>query len=151
MKEKLITFTRNRENLIWIVAIAILLVLPYNLIYNIEVAGMTSIGLISILIIIILMYIIPLLLFAIWELFDVDEEKIRKNNFFILLLSMNNYIWLPIFIVLDLIDAVIEAVLKISFGISFGILGSSIALICLVFLSCFLGNVVAKHFSKKIK
>lgn len=93
------------------------------------------------------MYISPLVLFAILKLFTVDGEKIRNNNFFLLLLSMDEYIWFPIYAVQYAIYDIIKAVI----GISHGILGSIIAFICLVILSFFLGDIVAKHFSKKIR
>lgn len=147
MKEKLITFTRNRKNLIWLCVIAMLALLVINCLCNIALDSMSLIGLILILILAILMNIAPLLLFAIWELFDVDGEKIRNNNFFLLLLSMHEYIWFPIYAVAYTIYDIIKAVI----GISSGILGSIIAFICLAILSFFLGDIVAKHFSKKIK
>lgn len=147
MKEKLITFTRNRKNLIWLGIIFILMFVVSYWLFNIEVGSMSLIGLILILILAILMNIAPLLLFAIWELFDVDGEKIRNNNFFLLLLSMDEYIWFPIYAVIYTIYDIIEAVL----GISFGILGNVMVFVCLVILSFLLGDVVAKHFSKKIR
>lgn len=147
MKEKLITFTRNRKNLIWLYIIAMLVLLVVYFLCNIELSNMSLIALILILIVALLMNILPLLLVAIWKLFDVDEEKIRNNNFFILLLSIEDYIWFPIYAVEYAIYDIIKAVI----GISTGILGSIIAFICLAILSFFLGDIVAKHFSKKIK
>lgn len=144
MKEKLITFTRNRKNLIGLCIIAMLLFLTSYWLYNIELSSITIIGLILILIVAILINIAPFLLFAIWKLFNVDEEKIRNNNFFILLLSMDDYIWFPIY-------AVVNMIYKVIIETSFGIFGTIVSFICLLFLSVFLGDIVAKHFSKKIK
>ena len=50
MKEKLITFTRNRKNLIGLCIIAMLLFLTSYWLYNIELSSITIIGLILILI-----------------------------------------------------------------------------------------------------
>lgn len=146
MKQKLIAFTRNKINLIWMSILSIILGLMCLALPSIEISGI--IGLILLLIIPIIFNIVLLLGFAIWLLFfEENEEKIRNNNFFILLLSMDQYIWLPIFAVLDFAYRVIITML----GISFGILGTIIYYVCILFLSFFLGDVTAKYFSKKLK
>ncbi len=146
MKEKLIAFTRNKINLIWMSILSIILGLMCLALPSIEISGI--IGLILLLIISIIFNIVLLLSFAIWLLFfEENEEKIRNNNFFILLLSMDQYIWLPIFAVVDFAYRVIITMLGISFGIS----GTIISYVCILFLSFFLGDVTAKYFSKKLK
>lgn len=147
MKEKLIAFTRNKINLIWMIILSIILGLMCLALPSIEISSI--IGLILLLIISIIIFNIVLLLgFAIWLLFfEENEEKIRNNNFFILLLSMDQYIWLPIFAVVDFAYRVIITMLGISFGIS----GTIISYVCILFLSFFLGDVTAKYFSKKLK
>lgn len=149
MKERLIAFTRDEKNLIWM--IIFYMILGIILCFGLDSIGVSSMGLISLVLFIGVLTaidIVVLLGFAIFLLFfEEDVEKIRNNNFFILLLSMDNYIWFPIFAVVDLIYKVIIAVL----GISLGILGSIIAFICPLLFSFLLGNIVAKHFSKKIK
>lgn len=148
MKEKLIAFTRNKMNLIWMIILSLVLGLMFLALTGIEISSMGTIGLILLLVMLVIFNIIILLGFAIWLLFfEEDAEKIRNNNFFILLLSMNQYIWLPIFAVVDFVYRAIIAML----GISFGILGSIISFISLLLVSSFLGDIVAKHFSKKIK
>ncbi len=146
MKQKLIAFTRNKINLIWMSILSIILGLMCIALPSIEISGI--IGLILLLIISIIFNIVLLLGFAIWLLFfEENEEKIRNNNFFILLLSMDQYIWLPIFAVVDFAYRVIITMLGISFGIS----GTIISYVCILFLSFFLGDVTAKYFSKKLK
>ena len=146
MKQKLIDFTRNKINLIWMSILSIILGLMCIALPSIEISGI--IGLILLLIISIIFNIVLLLGFAIWLLFfEENEEKIRNNNFFILLLSMDQYIWLPIFAVVDFAYRVIITMLGISFGIS----GTIISYVCILFLSFFLGDVTVKYFSKKLK
>ena len=146
MKQKLIAFTRNKINLIWMSILSIILGLMCIALPSIEISGI--IGLILLLIISIIFNIVLLLGFAIWLLFfEENDEKIRNNNFFILLLSMDQYIWLPIFAVVDFAYRVIITMLGISFGIS----GTIISYVCILFLSFFLGDVTAKYFSKKLK
>lgn len=149
MKERLIAFTQDKENLILMIIFSMILgIILYFGISSIEVSSMGLISLVVFIGVFIAIDIGILLGLAIFLLFfEEDVEKIRNNNFFILLLSMDNYIQFPIFVVVDLIYEVIIAVL----GISLGILGSIIAFICSVLLSCLLGKIVAKHFSKKIK
>lgn len=148
MKEKLIAFTRNQMNLIWMIILSLVLGLMFLALTSIEISSMGTIGLTLLLVMLVIFNIVILLGFAIWLLFfEEDAEKIRNNNFFILLLSMDQYIWFPIFAVVDFAYRAIITML----GISFGILGSIISFICLLLLSYFLGDVTAKHFSKKIK
>lgn len=147
MKEKLLAFTRNKINLIWMAILTIVVGLMCLALSSIEISSMGIIGLILPLIMAVILNIVILLGFAIWLLFfEEDEEKVRNNNFFILLLSMDQYIWLPIFAVVHFVYRAIITML----GISFGILGSIIVFICLVLLSSFLADIVVKHFSKKI-
>ncbi len=147
MKEKLIAFTRNKINLIWMAILTIVVGLMCLALPSIEISSMGIIGLILLLIIVVILNIVILLGVAIWLLFfEEDEEKVRNNNFFILLLSMDQYIWLPIFAVVYFVYREIITMI----GISFGILGSIIVFICLLLLSSFWADIVAKHFSKKI-
>lgn len=147
MKEKLIAFTRNKINLIWMIILSIVVGLMCLALPTIEISSMGIIGVILLLIMAVILNILILLGFAIWLLFfEEDEEKVRNNNFFILLLSMDQYMWLPIFGVIDFVYRAVITML----GISFGILGGIIVFIGLVLLSFFLADIVAKHFSEKI-
>lgn len=148
MKEKLIAFTRDKKNLIWMIIFYLILdLILYCWLPSIQINSIGIISLTLLIVVLITINIVILLSVAIFLLFfEEDEEKIRNNNFFILLLSMDNYIWLPIFAVIDFKYKVITAIL----GISFGVLGNIISFICLLILSSLLGGVVAKHFSEKL-
>lgn len=143
MKEKLIAFTRNEKNRIWMLITELIIYTILMVVIatgaNVQ-AGMLLLKLILLCILV----IAEILWYAVYQLFKVEEQKIRNNSLLLILLATDEYIWFPITAIISLIYAIIAAIV--------GLPVNFIILICIVILSVFLGDaVVAKHFSKKIE
>lgn len=141
MKEKLIVFTRNGKNRIWMVIAQLIIYLSLMAVIamgaNVQFLILKSILLWS-------LAIVELLWYAVWQLFKVDEQKIRNNSLFLVLLATDEYVWFPIMTIISIIYAIIAAML--------GLPVNFIIFLCMTILSIFLGNtIVAKYFSKKLK
>lgn len=141
MKEKLIVFTRNGKNRIWMVIAQLIIYLSLMAVIamgaNVQFLILKSILLWS-------LAIVELLWYAVWQLFKVDEQKIRNNSLLLVLLATDEYVWFPIMTIISIIYAIIAAIL--------GLPVNFIVFLCMTILSIFLGNtIVAKYFSKKLK
>ncbi len=138
MKEKLIAFTRNKKNVVWIIVALILIgVVGMNLQNLLCTPGFLLLEIaIRCILIIALCFV-----YGMYQLFKIEEEKIRKNSLFLILLSLKDYVWLPILAIENIIYAIIATIAGFPMNI--------ISFICLLVVAVFLGNIVSKYFSKK--
>lgn len=138
MKEKLIAFTRNKINLIWMfLPILILLVLVFT---NAELMVVSIIPKVeSSLIITIMIQIFLLLWLAILGLFWIEKGKFESNKISTLLLSNEYFVCILIYHILKDI---------VKYGMQ---LSTFIADIFIIISPIILSILVAKYFSKKIK
>lgn len=138
MKERLIAFTRNRINLIWMfLPILILLVLVFT---NAELMVVSIIPKVeSSLIITIMIQIFLLLWLAILSLFWIEKGKFESNKISTLLLSKEYFVCFLIYYILKDI---------VTYGMQ---LSTFIAYIFITIATIILSIIVVKYFSKKIK
>lgn len=137
MKEKLIAFTRNKVNLIWMfLPILILLLVVFN---NAELMVISIIPKIeSSLIITIMIQILLVLWLAILNLFWVEKREFESNKISTLLLSKEYFICFPIYYIL-------KNIIIYSMQLNTFIVNIVITIAVIILSIC-----ISKYFSKKI-
>lgn len=137
MKERIITFTRNEKNVVWIMVAMLLM-------------GAVGIGLrklpCTLGFVLLEIAIRCILLIALWfvygvyQLFKIEEEKIRNNNCFFLLMANPHFLWLPI--------AGVESAVYSAISVMLGKPTNIIILILFIPIAVFLAVLVTKYFEK---
>lgn len=137
MKEKMITFTRNKKNIGWIFVAMILLgaigigvdKLPCSFGFFVLKLGIRFVLLIAL-----------WFVYGIYHLFKLKKEEIRDNDCLSLLATDPKFLWLPI--------ASVETVIYSTLSIVFNKPTTILVLIFLVPLSMFLAILATKYFEK---
>lgn len=144
MKERLIAFTRNDINKIWITLPMIVFVVV-ALINSGVIVFLINSNLILQTINSIVLIASTLAWLAIWTLFEVDETKMKKNKIFLILLSEADFIWFPMAILLNPIGVFIMTLANLQSDLIFvyAMIITAVAILC--------SGFVAKYFSKKLK